>query len=197
MPYTLAEARRAWLLSLALALLVPSAASLAEVAPDQPSAVEALSCVSGNGQWRLTASGGTLSLWDAKGALQRRWPVADRAGRIGQVLALADHASRRSFIVALKDLNEVWELSYDPQAEPVFEGLVHDYRMGEGLAGPGFLALRRTPLAAPVLGLEVDGHRPWVLIRQAGGTAVLHLDVRRVIPQPQVPGEQGQPPPGR
>jgi hypothetical protein len=117
--------------------------------------------------------------------------VADRAGRPGQVLALADHAARRSFIVALRDLPEVWELSYDPQAEPVFEGLVHDYRMGEGLASPGFLGLRRSLLAAPVLGLVVDGRNPWVLVQQAGGTAVLHLDVRRLIPR--VPAAQAAP----
>ncbi len=179
--------------ALALALQPMRPAAAAEGVPS-PMA-ETVSCASGDGKWLLVARGPTLSLFDASGVLHRSWPVTDRAGRLGQVLALADHASRRSFIVALRDLNEVWELSYDPQAEPLFEGLVHDYRMGEGLASPGYLALRRTLLAAPVLGMVVDGRKPWVLVHQAGGTAVLHLDVRRLIPQVPASAAQGLPAP--
>ena len=178
---------------LALALVLQPAVPACAADPARPAMAETLQCTGGEGKWLLVAQGQTLSLLDASGAVQRRWPVADRAGRPGQVLALADHAARRSFIVALRDLNEVWELSYDPQAEPVFEGLVHDYRMGEGLASPGYLTPRRMQLAAPVLGMEVDGGKPWVLIRQAGGSAMLHLDVRRVIPQLPPSGVQGRP----
>ena len=150
---------------------------------------DTLSCTSRDGRWRLVAQGHTLSLLDAAGVAQHSWPVADQAGRPGQVLALAEHAARRSFVIALRGLNEVWELSVDPQAPPVFEGLVHDYRLGEGLARPGFLAIRRSLLSAPVLGIVVDGRHPWVQVHQAGGTALLHLDVRRLIPR--VPAAAG------
>ncbi len=172
------------MLALAAALSLLPAALRAADAPVQPAVQpDTLSCRSADGQWLLQAHGHSLHLSHASGTPARSWPVADRAGRPGQVLALADHAARRSFIVALQDLPEVWELSYDPQAEPVFDGLVHDYRMGEGLASPGFLGLRRSLLAAPVRGLVVDGRNPWVLVQQASGTAVLHLDVRRIVPQ--------------
>src|SRR3989344_2584058 len=38
---------------------------------------------------------------------------------------------------ALKDIPEVWEIPYDEKAEPIYPGLVHDYRMGEALAAKG------------------------------------------------------------
>lgn len=184
---TLVAAGRGWGLALALSLAL--AAPSAQADP--------VSCTSSDGHWRLVAQGHTLSLKDAGGVTQRSWLLADRAGRLGEVLALAEHASRRSFIVALRDVNEVWELSVDPQAEPVFEGLVHDYRMGEGLARPGYLAIRRSLLSAPVLGIVVDGRHPWVLVHQLGGTAILHLDVRRLIPHVPGAASQGSPATGR
>ena len=60
--------------------------------------------------------------------------------------AVYDAAPRKSFIVGLKDLPEIWEVSYDPAAQPFYEGYVHDYKMGEALPTPGFLNARRTML---------------------------------------------------
>ena len=61
-----------------------------------------------------------------------------------------DATPRNSFVVALKDIPELWEISYDPQAAPLYDGLVHDYKMGEAIAKPGFLGVRRTPLDEPL-----------------------------------------------
>lgn len=72
--------------------------------------------------------------------------VRDEAGRSSRVSAVYDAAPRKSFVAALKDLPEVWEIPYDPKAEPVYRGLVHDYRMGEGLAEPGPFPVRRIRL---------------------------------------------------
>jgi len=60
-------------------------------------------------------------------------PVRDDAGKSSRVSAVYDAAPRKSFIAALKDIPEVWEIPYDDKAEPVYPGLVHDYRMGEAL----------------------------------------------------------------
>ena len=43
-----------------------------------------------------------------------------------------DATPRESFVVALKDIPELWEISLRPQAPPIYDGLVHDYKMGEG-----------------------------------------------------------------
>ena len=111
-------------------------------------------------------------------------------GTSSRVSAVYDAAPRRSFVVALKDLPELWEISYDPKAEPVAAGLVHDFRLKEGAFVPGFLNARRTPLEdvlddffftpdyRQVVGTSRDGKRG----------QVVHLDVRRAIATLELPG---------
>jgi len=107
-----------------------------------------------------------------------------------RVSAVYDAAPRKSFIAALKDVPEVWEISYDPRAEPIAAGLVHDYRMKEGDFAPGFLNPRRTLLAevlddffftpdfSELMGTARDGKRG----------QVVQLDVRRAIATLELPG---------
>jgi len=60
-------------------------------------------------------------------------PVNDMSGKkSSRVSAVYEAAPRNSFIVALKDLPEVWEISYADDAKPVYKGLVHDYRKDSG-----------------------------------------------------------------
>jgi hypothetical protein len=70
-------------------------------------------------------------------------PVEDDDGHGSRVSAVYTAPPRESFIVALKDLKEVWEISYARDPEPVYHGLMHDYRMGEGLAETGSFPVRR------------------------------------------------------
>ena len=96
-----------------------------------------------------------------------------------------DAAPRKSFVVALKDIPEVWEISYDPKAEPIYDGLVHDYKMGEAIAKPGYLGVRRTPLDEPLDDFFFDQSYRHVLGAtrpRADGSPnaqVVNLDVRR------------------
>ncbi|HEU5338742.1 MAG TPA: cytochrome D1 domain-containing protein [Sulfuricaulis sp.] len=73
-------------------------------------------------------------------------PVQDDAGKSSRVSAVYDAAPRKSFIAALKDLTEVWEIPYDEKAEPIYPGLVHDYRLGEAIAAKGPFPVRRIRL---------------------------------------------------
>ncbi len=57
--------------------------------------------------------------------------AADGKGNSSRVSAVYNAPPRNSFIVALKDFKEVWELSYDPEADPVYGNFVHNYRKGE------------------------------------------------------------------
>ena len=56
--------------------------------------------------------------------------------KTSRVSAVYQAAPRKSFVVALKDLPEIWEVSYDPNPPRIFSGLVHNYEPGmeEGLA---------------------------------------------------------------
>ena len=58
-------------------------------------------------------------------------PVDDGKGNSSRVSAVYNAPPRQSFIVALKDLQEIWELSYDPEAEPIYGNFVHNFRKGE------------------------------------------------------------------
>ena len=154
-----------------------------------------LEMLSTDGRWRIVADGRLITLFDAAHRPARRLvgAAADGSGA-SAVAAVFDAAARRSFIVAFETLPELWEISYDPNAEPIYQGLVHDYRQGEGIAEPGFLNVRRTRLDAPLRGLGFDRSHAFVIGRApdlADGQAVLHLvqlDVRRRIAAFTVPG---------
>ncbi|HJS38009.1 MAG TPA: cytochrome D1 domain-containing protein [Burkholderiales bacterium] len=107
-----------------------------------------------------------------------------------RVSAVYDAAPRKSFVAAMKDAPELWEISYDPKAQAVAAGLVHDYRFKEGAFVPGFLNPRRTPLEdvlddffftpdfRQLIGASRDGRHG----------QVVHLDVRRAIATVDLPG---------
>jgi len=138
------------------------------------------------------ASPPLLLLRGAGGEVLREYPVRSLDGRAASgVNHLVYVNGRGSFVLAPKGLNELWEISLDPRAEPIFDGLVHDYRMGEGIARPGFLGVRRSPqLPAPVRAVWHDGAHSqgrWLLVAYEGDAhppQVLHLDVRRAIRTP-------------
>ena len=70
----------------------------------------------------------TVVILDASDlSLLRVIPVVDENGGESRVSAVYDAAPRKSFIVALKDFPEVWEIQYAD--DPVYYGKVHDYRI--------------------------------------------------------------------
>ncbi len=142
--------------------------------------------VSADGKYVMVANylPHTLVLLDAELDLVKVLPVPSR------VSAEYDAAPRRSFIVALKDVPELWEISYDPRAEPIATGLVHDYRLKEGAFIPGFLNPRRTRLEEVLddFFFTPDFRQVVGASRDAKRGQVVHLDVRRAIASVQLPG---------
>ncbi|WP_245213510.1 nitrite reductase [Rhizobacter sp. AJA081-3] len=146
--------------------------------------------VSGDGRWVMAANylPHTLALFDADLNLQRVYGAATLDGKAtSRVSAVYDAQPRKSFVVALKDIPELWEISYDPKAEPIHDGLVHDYKMGEAIAKPGYLGVRRTPLDEPLDDFFFDQSYRHVLGAtrpKADGSPsaqVVNLDIRRRI----------------
>ena len=89
----------------------------------------------------------TLVLLDARDlSLIKIIEAKDDFGNSSRVSAVYTAPPRHSFIVALKDLKEVWEISYADKPEPVYNGLVHDYSSQEGLAETGRFPVRRIHL---------------------------------------------------
>jgi hypothetical protein len=175
------------------ARLLRSAAAAAFFAAAFSCAAVELQARSSDGRWLLRADNDARALlaFDAgSGALVRRIAVADKRGLTSRVARIVDAPARRSFIALLADLPEAWELLYDPNAGPVFDGLVHDYRMGEGLASGGPLPVRRIVLDSPLAdGLFSPDHRYFVARAGDGRVHVVSLDVRRVIERLRIDGD--------
>lgn len=131
----------------------------------------------------------SLTLFDDQANPVGHYALAAHDGkRPATVQRIVDATPRHSFVVVFNDMPEVWEISYDPNADPIFDGLVHDYRMGEGLARPGFLGLRRTLLRAALTEPYFTADYRTVISMAAhadqGRGAQVHivnLDVRREI----------------
>ena len=156
--------------------------------------------VSGDGRWVMAANylPRTAVLFDADLQLVKRFDATTLDGKsASRVSAVYDAAPRHSFVLALKDIPEVWEISYDPKAGPIYDGYVHDYKMGEGIAKPGYQNVRRTPLDEPLDDFFFDQSYKNVLGSTrakpgaAGGTPtaqVVNLDARRKIAELPIAG---------
>ena len=76
-----------------------------------------------------------------------------KKGNSSRVSAVYQAPSRDSFIAALKDVPEIWEIATDPNAPPVYAGLVHSHEKGMVEALPsshGLFALRRIEVPEPL-----------------------------------------------
>ena len=133
----------------------------------------------------------SLVLLDDRLQLLKVIDVADISGKTSsRVSAVYDAAPRRSFVAALKDVKELWEISYDPKAPEIAQGLVHDFRYREGSFIPGFLNPRRTQLDDYLDDFFFTASYNEVIgaSRDAGRGQVVHLDVRRQIAALALPG---------
>jgi len=153
--------------------------------------------VSGDGRYVMAANylPHTLVLFDADLQLRRVYPASTLDGlTASRVSAVYDAAPRRSFVAALKDIPELWEISYDERAEPIHDGYVHDYRMGEAIATQGFLGVRRTVLDEPLDDFFFDASYRHALgaTRPRGdgvpSAQVVNLDIRRRIAELPIAG---------
>jgi DNA-binding beta-propeller fold protein YncE len=133
----------------------------------------------------------TLAILDADLNLVKLLEVKDKAGRrSSRVSAVYDAGPRRSFVAALKDVKEIWEVSYDPKAPEIPAGVIHDFQYREGAFIPGFLNPRRTELDDYLddFFFTPDYNEVVGASRDAPQGQVVHLDVRRKIATLDLPG---------
>ncbi|TQV78521.1 nitrite reductase [Denitrobaculum tricleocarpae] len=116
-------------------------------------------------------------------SVERVFKVHAKNGNLSRVSAVYQAPQRESFILALKDAPEIWEIATGPEAEPVFEGFVHSHEKGMLEALPsseGLFALRRIEVSEPIddffftpdyrhlIGAARDGARGVVVNLNAG-----------------------------
>ncbi|MEK0085181.1 cytochrome D1 domain-containing protein [Benzoatithermus flavus] len=119
-------------------------------------------------------------------------PVQDPFGKkSSRVSAVYQAAPRQSFVVALKDLPEVWEVAYSDPPPKSF-GFVHSYEQGmvEGLDTKERFPVRRSEVAEPLDDFFFDPTYAYVIGASRDGrkAVVVNLDVRRPIKELPLPG---------
>jgi DNA-binding beta-propeller fold protein YncE len=147
--------------------------------------------VSGDGRWVAVANTlpHTLALLDAATlAPVRVLPVVDEQGRSSRVSAVYDAPPRQSFVLALKDLREAWEVFYGD--DPPYHGRVHDWR-DEGPPEPSEpFPVRRIALDDYLDDFSFDPGYDNIIgaARDAGAGQVVSLIVGRRIATVDLPG---------
>ncbi|WP_286208822.1 nitrite reductase [Azospirillum sp. A1-3] len=135
----------------------------------------------------------TLVLLDARDLTPLKTiPVVTPKGS-ARVSAVYAAPPRKSFILALKDVPEIWEIATDENAGPVYDGFVHSYEKGmvEAVgAQHGLFAVRRIELEEPLDDFFFDPSYANVIgaSRDGGKGQVVNLAVGRRIAEVDLPG---------
>lgn len=116
--------------------------------------------------------------------------VEDDHGNSSRVSAVYTAPPRNSFIVALKDLKQVWEINYTDRPPKVYRGYVHDYKMGEGIAEKGLFPIRRIALDDYLDDFFFDQSYQHLIgaSRNSQNGQVINLIVGRKIAEIDLPG---------
>ena len=112
--------------------------------------------------------------------------AVDGSGKPSRISAVYQAPDRDSFIAALKDSPEIWEIATSPLAGAQYAGFVHSHEnaMVEGLpSSSGLFALRRIEISEPLDDFFFDpGYRHLIGASRDGGRAiVINLNVGREI----------------
>ena len=114
-----------------------------------------------------------------------------RGQQSSRVSAVYQAASRGSFVVALKDIPEVWEVFYG-DGPPQVTGLVHSHEAGmvEAVGRRERFPIRRTELSGPLDDFFFGPDYRYLVgsARDGDRAVVVHLDVRREIAELPLPG---------
>lgn len=121
-------------------------------------------------------------------------PALDARGKTpSRVSAVYQAARRGSFIAALKDVPEIWEIFYGTDPPKVYTGLVHSYEKGmvEALpAASGRFPIRRITIDEPLDDFFFDPAYRNLMgsSRDAGKAIVVNLDIGGPIATLDLPG---------
>ncbi len=125
-------------------------------------------------------------------SVEKIFDARDKKGNSSRVSAVYQARPRDSFIAALKDVPEIWEIATDPNAPPVYAGLVHSHEKGMIEALPssqGLFALRRIETPEPLDDFFFDPpYRNLIGSAREGKAIVVNLTVGRDIKQLDMPG---------
>ncbi|MBF0214097.1 MAG: c-type cytochrome [Magnetococcales bacterium] len=152
--------------------------------------------VSGDGRFVMAANTlpRNLVILDATDlSLVKVIPVVDGKGGTSRPSAVYAAPPRHSFIVAMKDLPEVWEIPYSDKARPIYTATVHDFQPSSGEALPvakGPFPVRRILLDANLDDFLFDQEYHHLIGASRNGPSgqVVNLNVGRKIAEIDIAG---------
>ncbi len=152
--------------------------------------------VSSDGKWVIAANylPHSLVVLNAHDLTPFKIIKADnRKGETSRVAAVYNAPPRRSFIAALADFKEIWEMSYDPEAAPVYVGFSHNFRKGqeEGIVEEEQpFARRRIKIEENMRDFYFDPYYAEVMGASRGGKGgmVYNLDARKKVAELDLEG---------
>ena len=136
----------------------------------------------------------TLTILNAADlSVAKVFEVKGRKGDPSRVSAVYQAPERGTFVLALKDVPEIWEVAFTEDGGPYSEGFVHNNENGmEEAIGveKGLFARRRIDVSAPLDDFFFDpDYRNLIGANRAGETGVVvNLDVGREIATLPLPG---------
>lgn len=151
--------------------------------------------VSGDGRYVAAGNGlpPSIVILDAGDlSVKKIIPVTGDGGKPSRVSAVYDAAPRKSFIIALRDMPELWEISYEDNPRPVPKGLIHNYQEGlkEGAFDTGPFPVRRIKLDESMDDFFFDQSytNAFGASREGDKGQVVNLNVGRKIAEVALPG---------
>lgn len=150
-----------------------------------------------------TTEPNTLALLDENLQVLKVMNITDKTGQTSSPIAMLRTAPKRhSFVASLRDVPELWELSYNPKAPDIAMGMVHDFQYREGSFVPGYLNPQRIALPTPALDFyltneghevltahrDVDANPDTKRVAVRANLQVTDLDVRQKVAQFSLPG---------
>jgi DNA-binding beta-propeller fold protein YncE len=152
--------------------------------------------MSHDGKWLAVANylPNTLTILStADLSVEKVIDVKSKDGTPSRVSAVYQAPRRKSFILALKDAPEIWEVGTSPDAGPYYEGFVHSHEAGmeESLAAEkGLFAKRRILITSPLddFFFTPDYRNLIGSNREGDKGVVVNLDVGREIAELPLPG---------
>ena len=132
----------------------------------------------------------TLVVLNAKDlSLIKIIPVIDKKGKSSRISAVYDAKPRNSFIAALKDSPELWEINYQNPSPVGFGHWVHDYRKDSGEAESKLFPIRRIYLDSVLDDFFFDQEYVHVLSASRKGKGqVVDMDLGRKVADLSIPG---------
>lgn len=146
--------------------------------------------LSGDGKWIAVANylPQTLSLLSADDLSVIEVLDVTSGGQASRVSAVYQAPPRESFVLALKDIPEVWEVFYG--ANPPATGFAHDFRTEPPVAGQSRFPIRRIAVSDIMDDFFFDGGYTQMIGASRDGTRglVLDLDIGKEVAEVALPG---------